>query len=558
FVVGFRIDNLKAKYKDYSGVLDHLEEVKADLVEDVEDFLRTQEEPSLLGVKIPTEAPFIKYEVNVVVDNSHTEGAPVIMETNPTYSNMFGRVEKKAQLGAIITDFTKIKAGSILKANGGYLVVDAEGVLRSPFVWDTLKRNLRNKETKIEEAAEQYAFLSSSALRPMSIPLDIKVVMIGRGQIFDLLHAYDENFKKIFKVRGDFDYETKIDDEAVTQCASFICKICNDENLGHCDKSGIAAIMEYGSRLAEDQEKLSLQFGKIANLLREANFWAKTEKSKYVTRKHVEKALEEKEYRSSLMENKIQEMIERGTIYIDTEGETVGQVNALSVYAYGEFSFGKPSRITAQTFMGDKGVINIEREAKLSGKTHDKGVLILSGYLGGKYGGSIPLSLSATLTFEQSYSFVEGDSASSTELFAILSSLSELPIEQGIAVTGSVNQRGEIQPIGGVNQKIEGFFDVCRAKGITGEQGVIIPKSNIKNLMLKPKVIEAVREGRFHIYPISSINEGVEILTGVEAGQRGKDGSFPDNTVNGKVQNKLKYLMREQARLKKEAEVEAE
>jgi len=558
FVVGFRIDSLKAKYKDYSEVLDHLEEVKADLVENVDDFLRTQEEPSLLGVKIPTGAPFIKYEVNVVVDNSHTEGAPVIMETNPTYSNMFGRVEKKAQLGALITDFTKIKAGSILKANGGYLVVDAEGILRNPFVWDTLKRNLRNKETKIEEAAEQYAFLSSSAVRPMSIPLDVKVVMIGRGQIFDLLHAYDENFKKIFKVRGDFDYETKIDDKAVSQCASFICKICNDENLGHCDKSAIAAIMEYGSRLAEDQEKLSLQFGKIANLLREANFWAKTEKSKYVTRKHVEKALEEKEYRSSLMENKIQEMIERGTIYIDTEGETVGQVNALSVYAYGEFSYGKPSRITAQTFMGDKGVINIEREAKLSGKTHDKGVLILSGYLGGKYGGSIPLSLSATLTFEQSYSFVEGDSASSTELFAILSSLSELPIKQGIAVTGSVNQRGEIQPIGGVNQKIEGFFDVCRAKGITGEQGVIIPRSNIKNLMLKPKVIEAVREGRFHIYPISSIDEGMEILTGVEAGKRGKDGSFPDNTVNGRVQNKLKYLMREQARLKKEAEAEAE
>ena len=554
FVVGFRIDNLKAKYKDYSGVIDHLEEVKADLVENVDDFLRTQEEPSLLGVKIPTEAPFTKYEVNVVVDNSHTEGAPVIMETNPTYSNMFGRVEKKAQLGAIITDFTKIKAGSILKANGGYLVVDAEGVLRSPFVWDTLKRNLRNKETKIEEAAEQYAFLSSSALRPRPISLDIKVVMIGRGEIFDLLHAYDENFKKIFKVRGDFDYETKIDDKVVSQCASFICKICNDENLGHCDKGGIAAVMEYGSRLAEDQEKLSLQFGKIANLLREANFWAKTEKSKYVTRKYVEKALEEKEYRSSLMESKIQEMIERGTIYIDTEGKTVGQVNALSVYAYGEFSFGKPSRITAQTFMGDKGVINIEREAKLSGKTHDKGVLILSGYLGGKYGGSIPLSLSATLTFEQTYSFVEGDSASSTELFAILSSLSELPIKQGIAVTGSVNQRGEIQPIGGVNQKIEGFFNVCQAKGITGEQGVIIPKSNIKNLMLKPKVIEAVREGKFHIYPISSINEGVEILTGVEAGKRGKDGSFPKNTVNGRVQNRLRYLMREQARLKKEAE----
>lgn len=511
FVVGYRIDNLKVQYKDYPEVLHHLDEVKDDLVENVDDFLRVQEEPSFLGVKIPTGGSFMKYEINVVVDNSHIKGAPVIMETNPTYSNMFGRVEKKAQLGALITDFTKIKAGSVLKANGGYLVVDAEGVLRSPFVWDTLKRNLRNKETKIEEAAEQYAFLSSSALRPMPIPLDIKVIMIGRGEIFDLLHLYDENFKKIFKVRADFDYETRIDDKAVTQCARFICKICNEEKLRHCNRSGIAAIMEYGSRLVADQEKLSLQFGKIANLLREADFWAQAEKSTYVTRKYVEKALEEKEYRSNLMERKIQEMIERGTIYIDTDGGKIGQVNALSVYAYGEFSFGKPSRITAQTFMGNKGVVNIEREAKLSGKTHDKGVLILSGYLGGKYGGSIPLSLSATLTFEQSYSFVEGDSASSTELFAVLSSLSELPIKQGIAVTGSVNQRGEIQPIGGVNQKIEGFFD-----------------------------------------------KGMEILTSAEAGERGKDGSFPENTVNGRVQNKLKYLMKEQARLKKEAEVEAE
>ncbi|GAH50098.1 unnamed protein product, partial [marine sediment metagenome] len=278
---------------------------------------------------------------------------------------------------------------------------------------------------------------------------------IGRGEIFDLLHAYDDNFKKIFKIRADFDYETGMDDNAVIQCARFLCKICNDEKLKHCDRTAIVAIMEYGSRLAADQEKLSLQFGKIANLLREANFWAKADKSTHVSRKQVEKALEEKEYRSSLLENKIQEMIERGTIYIDTEGEKVGQVNALSVYTYGEFSFGKPSRITAQTFMGNKGIINIEREAKLSGKTHDKGVLILSGYLGGKYGGRIPLSLSATLTFEQSYSFVEGDSASSTELFALLSSLSELPIKQSIAVTGSVNQHGEIQPIGGANQKIE-------------------------------------------------------------------------------------------------------
>ncbi|MBC7189643.1 Lon protease family protein, partial [Candidatus Aerophobetes bacterium] len=454
-------------------------------------------------------------------------------------------------------DFTKIKAGALHRANGGYLVVNAERVLMYPFVWEGLKRALQDKQIKIEDVAEHYGFVSTTALKPAPIPLNVKVVMIGRNFIFNLLHYYDENFPKIFKVRADFDWEMKLEEETVSRCARFLSRLCKEEKLRHFDKTGLEAILEYSSRLAEHKERISLLFGKIANIVREANYWAEQEGSRYITRKNVEKAIEEKEYRSDIIKTKIQEMIEEGALYIDTDGAKVGQVNGLSVYTYGEFVFGKPSRITAQTFMGNKGVINIEREAKLSGKTHDKGVLILSGYLGGRYGIKTPLSLSATLTFEQSYSYVEGDSASAAELFAILSSLAELPIKQGIAVTGSVNQKGEIQPIGAVNEKIEGFFDVCKTRGLTGEQGVIIPESNVKNLMLKKEVVEAVKEGKFHIYPISTVDEGMEILTGYPAGERGPDGLFPEGTINRRVEDKLLYLLKEQEKIKKLIEKEA-
>jgi len=556
FVVKHRVERLKKKYKENSLIIKYLNEVKADLIENVGDFLKKEEPEKRVSSKAKISlnsslSPFIKYEVNVVVDNSRLKGAPVIIETNPTYQNMFGRIEKRAHLGAYVTDFTRIKSGSVLRANGGYLVVDVEGVLRNPFVWDALKRSLRNKEARIEDVGEEFGVFSVTALRPIPIPLNIKVIMIGESQIFNLISVLDTQFKKIFKVRADFDYETKISKENILRYARFICKICKGEKLKHFDKEGVSAVIEYSNRLAEDQERISLQFGKIANILREANYWAAKKNSPYVTRRYVEKAIKENEYRGSLIKEKIQEMIERGLIYIDVEGEKIGQINGLSVYNYGEFSFGKPTRITTQTFMGDKGVINIEREAKLSGKTHDKGVLILSGYLGGKYAINAPLSLSATLTFEQSYSYIEGDSASSAELFVILSSLSGLPIDQGIAVTGSVNQRGEIQPIGGINYKVEGFFEVCKAKGLTGKQGVIIPKSNVKNLMLKEEVVEAVKEKKFHIYPISTIDEGMEILTGVKAGKRGKDGRFSKGTVNYLVEDKLLYFIKKQEELRK-------
>jgi len=554
-VVERYISALKKKYAEISAIIGYLDQVGKDMVQNMESFLREREKSAQpISLSTLEGDGFTKYEVNLIVDNSQTKGAPVVIENNPTYGNLFGRLERKMQFGVVTTDFTKIKAGALHRANGGYLVIDAKRALIYPFVWDTLKRYLREKQIKIEDISEQYGFASTATLKPAPIPLNIKVVMIGENFIFNLLHFYDEEFKKIFKVRADFDWETKLDNDTITKCARFLCKLCDEENLRHFDKTGLSAILEYGARLVENQEKLSLLFGKIANVAREASYWAQKRGNGYVTREDVEKALEEKEYRSDIIKRKIEDMIKENTLYIDTEGAKVGQVNGLSVYAYGEFLFGKPSRITARTFMGNKGVINIEREAKLSGKTHDKGVLILSGYLGGRYGGKAPLSLSATLTFEQSYSFVEGDSASAAELFTILSSLSELPLKQGIAVTGSVNQRGEIQPIGGVNEKIEGFFEICKIKGLTGEQGVIIPKSNVKNLMLKKEIVEAVKQGKFHIYPISTVDEGMEILTDVPAGERGSDGLFPEGTINRKVEDKLFYLLKEQERLKKLAE----
>lgn len=554
FVVDGYIKTLEEKYQEHPPILGYIELAAKDMVENMEDFLKEESTASQVRLPVSEENLFTRYEVNLIVDNSQAKGAPVLMESNPTYGSIFGRIERKVQLGAYITDFTKIKAGALHKTNGGFLVLNVERVLMHPFVWDTLKRALKEQQIKIEDIFEQYGFVSTTTLKPEPIPLDIKVVMIGRNFIFNLLHHYDEDFKKIFKVRADFDWEIKSDNDTIIHYAKFLSKLCYTEKLKHFDKTGLSAIFEYSTRLAENQAKLSLLCGKIANIAREANYWAKENDSRYITKEDVEKALEENEYRSKMIKSKIEDMIREGSLYIDTQGAKIGQINALSVYGYGEYFFGRPARITAQTFMGNKGVINIEREAKLSGKTHNKGVLILAGYLGGTYGQRAPLSLSATLTFEQSYSFIEGDSASAAELFAILSSLSELPINQEIAITGSVNQKGEIQPIGGVNEKIEGFFDTCKIQGFTGGQGVIIPKSNVKNLMLKKPISEAVRAGEFHIYPISHVHEGIEILTGVPAGERGADILFPEETVNRKVEDKLLYLLREQEKIRKLAE----
>jgi lon-related putative ATP-dependent protease len=485
---------------------------------------------------------FTEYQVNVLVDNSEVKGAPVIIETSPTYRNLFGTIERNWGMGGIgKADFTKIKGGSFLRANGGYLVLNALDVLIEPGVWVALKRTLRNRSIEMQSFDPFYLF-ASSALKPEPIEARVKVVMVGDAYLYETLYAVDEDFKKVFKIKADFDTVMERKNETQAQYASFISKICHDEKLLNFDRSGVAAVIEYGVRLAGRQKKLSAEFHRITDILREANYWAKRDQSDKVGEKHVDQAIAEKIYRKKMIEDKIQEMIDDGIILIESDGAAVGQVNGLSVYSMGEYAFGKPSRITAKTSMGKAGIINIEREADLSGRTHNKGVLILAGYLRGKYAQDKPLTLTASLAFEQSYGGVDGDSASSTEVYAILSSLSGLPLRQDIAVTGSVSQNGEIQPIGGVNQKIEGFFDVCRNRELTGKQGVMIPHQNVGDLMLRKDVVEAVAAGRFHIYPVRNIDQGIEILTGVSAGEKSGDATYPAGSVNDLVDQKLREL----------------
>ncbi|MFQ5887053.1 MAG: Lon protease family protein, partial [Anaerolineae bacterium] len=492
--------------------------------------------------------------VNVLVDNSRLKGAPVILETNPTYSNLIGRIEHRAQLGALVTDFNMIRGGALHRANGGYLITDARAILRQPVAWEALKRALRNEEIRIEELAQQVSLISTVGLEPEPIPLEVKVVLIGDPLTYYLLYAYDEQVQKLFKVRADFAPDMDRTRENMMKYALFIGARCQEENLCHFDLSGVAKVVEYGSRLAEHKEKLTTRFAHIADIVREASYWAGQGGTDLVTAAHVQKAIEEKVYRSNRIEERVRELIEEGTLLVDTEGEVVGQVNGLSIVSLGDYDFGKPSRITAKTYLGKAGVINIEREAELSGRIHDKGVMILSGYMGGKYAQDKPLSLSASLCFEQSYEGVEGDSASSTELYALLSSLSGFPLKQDIAVTGSVNQQGEVQPVGEVTKKIEGFFDVCRVKGLTGEQGVIIPEQNVRNLMLREDVVEAVEKGQFHIYPVRSIDEGISVLTGQEAGGRQPDGTYPPGTVNYEVDKRLGELAERLKEFREEVE----
>lgn len=541
FAVGHILDDLRHKYKDYEEVVDFLNQVQNDMLEHLDDF-KAQEKPKLAlpGLEdLRSEPSFDRYTVNLIVNNMDTEGAPVVIENNPTYYNLIGRVDFKARLGALTTDFSQIKAGSIHKANGGYLVMNAMDVLTSPMSWDALKRTMRSGEIKIENIAEGYGLIPTSSLRPEAIPINLKVILIGNSYIYYLLHALDEDFHKLFKVKADFDTEMKRTDDHIEKYAQFLAARVRKAKLLPFHKTGVAQIVEYGSRLIGDKEKLSTRFIEIADIASESSFWASKNGHDSIMGEDVRKAIEEKEYRSNLVEEKIQEPMEQGVIMIDSRGEVVGQVNGLSVYSLGDYTFGRPSRITARTFVGKGGVTNIERETRMSGPIHDKGVMILTGYLAGMYGQDKPLPLGASLAFEQLYEGVEGDSASSTELYALLSSLADLPITQEIAVTGSVNQKGEIQPIGGVNYKIEGFYEVCKAGGITGNQGVIIPHQNVRHLMLKDEVVQAVRDGRFHIWPVASIDEGIEILTGWPAGQTDENGDYPADSVHGRVARKL-------------------
>jgi lon-related putative ATP-dependent protease len=531
---------LKTTY-DSPKLHSHFEEVRSNVRENLERFRKQQLAPPTgeLHQEEEEEDTFLEFQVNVLVDNSDIHHVPIIIETNPKYKNIFGTVEREMEKGSVLrTDFTKIKAGSLIRADGGYLVLNALDALIEAGVWQDLKRTLRTGLMDIQTYEPLFGY-SATSIKPEPIQINVKVIMIGETDLYNLLYFRDDDFKKIFKIRADFDFEMPKTKGTIAQYIRFIKMICDDEKLLPFDATALAQIIEFGVRLAGRQQKISTRFNIIADIAREANYWAQKEKSTLVVDNHVEKAIAERIYRVKLVEEKVQEMIDNGTIMIDTGGSVIGQVNGLSVYDIGEHAFGKPSRITARTSLGRSGVINIERDAEMSGPTHNKGVAILSGYFRSRFAQNKPLIMDASITFEQSYGGVDGDSASSTEIYAILSSLSDIPLRQDIAVTGSVNQKGEIQPIGGVNLKIEGFYDVCKVRGLTGKQGVIIPAQNTDDLMLREEVYDAVKNKKFSIYAIKSIDEGIEILSGIKAGKNINNGMFELNTVYDLTDKKL-------------------
>ena len=543
FAMDHLLEVLLEKYGDIDEVKDFLSSVKNDILDNLATILtagQPQQQPALPFL-MPGAAsdPTGSYKVNLIVDNSELKGAPVIIERSPTQPHLFGLVQKEARFGALITDYTMIRGGSAHKANGGFLVIPVEDLLGDPIAWDSLKKTITSRKLTVEDIAQRLGYVATKTLTPEPIPFDTKVILVGSPDLYYALYQYDRDFREIFKVKADFDTSMERNEDNVKMYASFMCTLCTKEKIKHLDASGIAAVIEYSSRLAEDQDKLSTWFAQISDIIKEAAYYADEDSSEYMTNKHIEKALEEKLYRSNLIEQKLEMMIEEGTILVDTTGEKVGQINGLSVMGLGDFSFGKPSRITVSVGVGKRGIIDIEREAQMGGPIHTKGVQILSGFLNDRYAKEFPLSLTSRLVFEQSYSGVEGDSASSTELYGLLSALSGKPIKQHFAVTGSVNQKGEVQAIGGVNEKLEGYFQLCKARGLDGEHSVMIPASNVKHLMLKQEVVDAIKEGKFHIYPVSTIDEGIEVLTGVPAGTLSKVGKYPDGTINRLVQDRL-------------------
>lgn len=542
--LGHRLDPLREKYSELQKVLGYLDSVQEDILNTLDDFKPQSTQPQIPGIKMPRQEPtFDRYQVNVLVDNKDTDGAPVVFESNPTYNNLFGRIEHVMQYGGVaVTDFTMIRSGALHRANGGYLVIDAREVLMNPFVWDSLKRSIRNHEIRIEDVLEQYRFMTMVSLKPEPVQMQVKIVLVGTPWIYYLLFHLDPDYRKFFKVKAEFDSRVARTPEIMNDYSLFVASHCRAEGLLPFHKSGVAALLEHAARMTDDQSKLSSRFMEIADFIREISFWATKAGRNIINGDDVRAAAEESLYRVNRIEERMQELYEDGTIMVDTSGVVVGQINGLSVLDLGDHTFGRPTRITATVYAGQDGMVNIEREVKLSGPIHDKGVLILTGYLGGTFAAEQPLSLSASICFEQSYDGIEGDSASSTELYALLSALSGVALKQGVAVTGSVNQRGMVQPIGGVNHKIEGFFAVCRAQGLNGEQGVMIPKSNERHLMLHEDVVRAVAAGQFHIWSVETIEQGIEILTGTAAGQRGKNGKFPKGSIYQKVDDRLKKM----------------
>ncbi len=539
--------DLHTSVSDIPQAAAYLEAAGADMVRNVGLFLATGEEENAI-VRQPVDTArdprFRRYMVNVMAANGEggSGRAPLVEEVNPTYGNLVGRVEHIAQMGTLVTDFLLIRPGALHKANGGYLLLDARRLLLSPFAWEALKRAIKAQEIRVEQPMEAAGLMSTQSLDPEPIPLDIKVVLFGDRELYYMLAALDPDFSRMFKVQADFDDSIKRSSENDNAYARFIASVVKEHGLKPVDAAGVARIIDQGARLADDREKVSLELGRIADIVREADYWSGQAKRKITTRQDVARAVEEQIQRADRLRDRSQETINRGIVMVDTEGAQIGQINGLSVLQLGSFAFGRPSRITARVRLGSGRVMDIEREAKLGGPLHSKGVMIMWGFLAGRYALEVPLALAATLVFEQSYGGVDGDSASSAELYALLSALAEVPIKQALAVTGSVNQHGEVQAIGGVNEKIEGFFDICQARGLNEEQGVLIPKSNVQHLMLREDVVEAAKNGQFAIYPVGSIDEGIEILTGVKAGERAADGRFPAGTLNRLVEDKLKMF----------------
>lgn len=542
--VGHLIEALAGKYDDLPAVLEYIEQVRKDLQENSEEFQinEPQSPQEMMAAAMsggPRKPSFRRYQVNVIVDNGKCTGAPIVYEDLPTHANVIGRIEQMAQFGALMTDFNLIKPGALHTANGGFLLIDARKIFMQPIIWEEIKRALFSCEIRIQGLTEALGFANTVTLQPEPIPLDVKIVLMGDPRIYYMLSQLDPEFDDLFKVAADFEDQVPRNDGNTAHYGQLVSSIADRENLRPLDRSAVARVVERAARLAGDSERLTLRMRSISDLLFEAEYWADQNGNGKITAEDVECAIRAQTHRADRIRERSQEQILRETMLIDTEGEVVGQVNGLSVLQIGNFAFGKPSRITAQVRLGRGEVLDIEREIELGGPLHSKGVLILSGFLGARFARRHPLALSASLVFEQSYGGVDGDSASSTELYALLSALSEVPIRQSLAVTGSVNQHGQVQAIGGANEKIEGFFDICAARGLTGDQGVLVPASNVKHLMLRQDVVEAAREGNFHIYPIETIDQGIELLTGIDAGATDEDGNFPPDTVNGRVQATL-------------------
>ena len=540
----FLVAELVEKYSAAASVTTYLNDVAADMLGNMDLFKPLPQPVEGNGPQGSRPDPidgWRRYDVNVVVDNTFTLGGPVVMESNPTLRNLLGSVEREAYLGSVRTDFTMIRPGSLHKANGGFLVLRVEDILRDPTAWEGLKRCLKEGKILVEMTADA-GIIGVKPINPDPIELDVKIILIGNTSLYHMLYSNDPDFLELFKVKAEFDTSMDKNEVNLKDYAAFVAMVCSKEKLRHMSRDGVVRLTEYSSRMAADQNKLSTSFAEITDIIRESDHWAGVDQLQYIDKDHVEKTITEKNYRSGLIQDKMAEMVRNGLVVIDTDGEVVGQINGLAVINVGDSHFGRPNRITASVGIGREGIIDVERESALGGRLHTKGVMIIGGYLTDKFASNFPLSLVAHIAFEQSYQEVDGDSASSAELYALLSCLSDLPINQGIAVTGSVNQKGEVQAIGGVNDKIEGFFDVCKTDGLTGSQGVMIPQSNVQNLMLRSEIIEAVRDGKFHIYSVHTVDEGIALLTGVEAGDRQEDGSFSSESVNHRVLERLEGI----------------